>query len=84
MNEASEVPKNWNQEKEDILKHFGYDPKIYRYMQNCGWWLAERVYKEIPSLESYQELTGKKKIRVVLDYDPDYPRAMFRIEEIPN
>ncbi len=70
-------------DKEAVMKHFGYDPKTYIQMQ-VGWWPAEKVLFEMPILKSYQELTGNKKIRVVIDYDPDYPRAMFRVEQIPN
>ena len=78
--------KRWGEiplDKEATMRHFGYDPKVYKDLQ-VGWWPAEKVFMEIPTLKDYERLIGNKKIRVVLDYDPDYPRAMFRIEEIPS
>ena len=72
-----------NVSREDILRHFGYDPQIYRGMQ-CGLWESNKVYEEIPGLEGFQKIHGKKKVRVILDYDPDFPKAMFRVEQIPS
>ena len=72
-----------NLSKTEILRHFGYDPQIYSGIQ-CGLWNSEQVYEEIPGLKEFQKIHGKKKVRVILDYDPDYPKAMFRIEQIPE
>ncbi len=78
--------KRWGEiplDKEALLKHFGYDPRVY--INTCfGMWPSEKVYREFPTLESYEDLTGNGKIRVVLDFDPNFPRALFRIERIPK
>lgn len=71
-----------NLSKTEILRHFGYDPQIYSGIQ-CGLWNSEQVYEEIPGLKEFQKIHGKKKVRVILDYDPDYPKAMFRVEQMP-
>ena len=78
--------KRWGEiplDKEATMRHFGYDPQIYRGMQ-CGLWESNKVYEEIPGLEGFQKIHGRKKVRVILDYDPDFPKAMFRVEQIPS
>ena len=82
MNETYEVPKNWDQEKEDILKHFGYDPKVYA-KEGAGWWLSSDVYKHMPVLKRYEEQLKRGKARIIIDYDPDFSKAILRIEKLP-
>ncbi len=69
--------------KDEILEHYGYDPILYRVMP-IGLWKTEDVYKNIQYLESYMNMTGNRKVRVILDFDPNFPRSMFRVEQIPD
>ncbi len=70
-------------DKDAVLRHYGYDPEVFGRMA-VGLWPEKKVYEDIPYLQGYRKFMGDAKIRVVLDYDPNFPRAMFRIEKIPN
>lgn len=70
-------------DKDAVLRHYGYDPDVYRRMA-VGLWPEKKVYEELPYLKGYRAIMGDARIRVVLDYDPNFPRAMFRIEKIPS
>ena len=69
--------------KADILRHYGYDPRVYINL-SCGLWPKEKVFERLSCLKSYMDCIGHKKIRATLDFDPDYERAIFRIEHIPD
>ena len=69
-------------DKDAVLRHYGYDPDVFRNM-TVGLWPEKKVYEDLPYLAGYRKIMGDAKIRVVLDYDPNFPRALFRIEKIP-
>ena len=67
---------------DEVFAHFGYDhaktPGV-----GSGCWPNDgktimRHLRALPEiLEKYTD--PKKKIRVVFDYDPDFPRALFQL-----
>ncbi len=67
-----------------ILQHFGYDPFVYGKMLHAPTWSKEQLYKEMPYIKAISEVFPKRKLRIVIDYDPEYPRTLLRIEQIPT
>ena len=67
-----------------ILQHFGYDPFVYGMMQSTPIWCKERLFKEVPYVKGLSEIFPGRRLRIVIDYDPEYPRTLLRIEQIPT
>lgn len=75
MNKQTEAP--WPPEDE-ILQHYGYAPAdVHRNGVGVGYWKREEAlarFAEQP--EELKYLSDKKKIRIVFEYDPDFPVAL--------
>lgn len=84
MNRTFSTPKRWGKDaaRDETYAHFGYEVKLEPGV-GAGCWPNDgetimrhlRVLPEI--LENYT--APKKRIRVVFDYDPDFPRALFQL-----
>lgn len=63
-----------------IAEHFGYS--VDELAPTRGFWenngeVLKRLSGVQEALEKFRD--PKKKIRVIFDYDPDYPRALVQI-----
>ena len=73
-------PTNRTGEKEAVLKHFGYD---WRPCKKKGPWAlvfgpqARQWSGSRRCLTSWSLWTGRKKARVIFEYDPDFPTALL-------
>lgn len=71
---------DFHPDTEATLKHYGYDTEIAA--PAMGLWSNDgttisRLGKLPEVLSMYK--AEKRKIRVVFDYDPDYPRALLQV-----
>lgn len=66
-----------------VRRHYGYPDTEIPQTTYHGYWPKGLVMKRITMLPEFIQFTGleKKKFRLVLDYDPEFPRAMIHIEE---
>lgn len=82
MNKQTEAP--WPPEDE-ILQHYGYAPAdVHRNGVGVGYWKREEAlarFAEQP--EELKYLSDKKKIRIVFEYDPDFPVALHLFRACP-
>ena len=71
----------WVFNSKDVCSHYGYDeatdfigvpPNAVGYWRN-----NETVLDELARLP--EVLDRKQRVRIVFDYDPDYPRAMIQV-----
>lgn len=67
--------------RKKVLEHYGYEDTKERNVA-MGFWKTETVPERIRSLSDALNgtLDFEKKIRVIFEYDPDFPRAYLRIE----
>jgi len=65
--------------QETICAHYGYADTGQSVQR--GYWPKETVMERIALIPEYLRLSGleKKRFRLVLDYDPDFPRALISI-----
>ena len=57
--------------------HFGYDPELLR-KEASALWPRDELLEKVASLVDFikfEEL-DKKKFRIVIDHDPEYPRVL--------
>lgn len=71
---------DFHSDTEAALKHYGYDEKSAA--PAMGLWANDG--STIARLEKLPEVLSmykaeQRKIRVVFDYDPDYPRAVLQV-----
>jgi hypothetical protein len=73
----------WNDgmSREKVLEHYGYNDTKEMHVA-MGFWPKESVLENIKHLSEglLSVLDLKKKVRVIFEYDPDFPRAYLRIE----
>ncbi len=73
----------WNDgmSREAVLEHYGYED-IQEPHVAMGFWTKGSVPGRIENLSDAltKVLDFKKRIRVIFEYDPDFPRAYLRIE----
>lgn len=84
MNNTFSTPKEWSADttRKETFEHFGYEyerePK-----HGVGRWAndGEAIMRNIRALpEILEQFTDpKEKIRIIFDYDPNFPRALFQI-----
>ena len=84
MNDTFSTPKEWSADatRKETFEHFGYEyerePK-----HGVGRWAndGEAIMRNIRALpEILEQFTDpKEKIRIIFDYDPNFPRALFQI-----
>ena len=89
MNRTFSTSKRWGKDAthDETYAHFGYEVK-HESGVGAGCWPNDgetimRRLRFLPEiLEGYTD--PAKKIRVVFDYDPDFPRALFQIFELES
>lgn len=68
----------------DALKHYGYPEDTPDKDVGIGLWDKSDALDRLAKLpEMLPHLDGNKKIRVVFDYDPDFPKALLQITGLP-
>jgi hypothetical protein len=67
-----------------ILQHYGYDPLVYGRLYHTATWSKELILKKMSYIKDVSELYPNRKLRIVIDYDPEYPRGLCRVEQIPT
>lgn len=63
-----------------VMKHYGYDNNDKTHA--VGMWLNDdTVFQKLRELSDVVERFSdpRKKIRIIFDYDPDFPRALLQI-----
>lgn len=62
---------------ETVYQHYGYDPESGHHCTR-GFWPREQLTERLSELPDFVKLEGltKKKFRIVIDYDPEFPRAL--------
>jgi len=73
----------------EILRHYGYDPAKFaadeKAGMGCGFWNRDNALQRLKALpDVIQYLDPNKKIRIVFEYDPDFPAAMITMTGIKN
>lgn len=84
MNNTFSTPKHWAKDatNDEVYEHFGYEVTREAGV-GSGCWPNDgktimRYLRDLPEvLEQFSD--PKKRIRVVFDYDPDFPRALFQV-----
>ena len=66
--------------REEIFRHYGYPEDTPDKDVGIGLWDKSDALDRLAKLpEMLPYLDGNKKIRVVFDYDPDFPKALLQI-----
>lgn len=63
----------------DVFEHYGYE--YDNPLHGVGLWSNETVIKRLENLSSLVEqyAYGKQKVKIIFDYDPDFPRALLQV-----
>jgi len=84
MNNTFSTPKQWSKDaaRDETYAHFGYEVK-HEPGVGAGCWPndGKTIMQNLRALPEVLEQFSdpKKRIRVVFDYDPDFPRALFQV-----
>ena len=84
MNNTFSTPKQWPKDaaRDETYAHFGYEVKLEPGV-GTGCWSndGKTIMQNLRALPEILEQFSdpKKRIRVVFDYDPDFPRALFQV-----
>lgn len=84
MNRTFSAPKQWGKDAthDETYAHFGYEVK-HESGAGTGCWPndGKTIMQNLRALPEVLERFSdpKKRIRVVFDYDPDFPRALFQV-----
>jgi len=84
MNNTFSTPKQWPKDaaRDETYAHFGYEVKLEPGV-GAGCWPndGKTIMQNLRALPEILEQFSdpKKRIRVVFDYDPDFPRALFQV-----
>ena len=84
MNRTFSAPKQWGKDAthDETYAHFGYEVK-HESGAGTGCWPndGKTIMQNLRALPEVLEQFSdpKKRIRVVFDYDPDFPRALFQV-----
>lgn len=62
----------------DVFEHYGYE--YDNPLHGVGLWPNETVIQRLENLPAIFEQYGyeKRKVKIILDYDPDFPRALLQ------
>lgn len=65
---------------EIVFQHYGYDPENRHHCQR-GFWPREQLIENLNALGAYAmlEKLDKKKFRIVIDGDPEFPRVLIQV-----
>lgn len=64
-----------------VCKHYGYSDIDAIQKNYHAYWPKDTVMARITQIPEFLQLAGMKerKFRIILDYDPEFPRAMVRV-----
>ncbi len=67
--------------REAVLEHYGYEDTKEPHVA-MGFWTKDSVPERIKNLSDgiLSAIDLKKKVQVIFEYDPDFPRAFLRIK----
>lgn len=66
--------------REEVLLHFGYPKDTPEKGVGIGRWEKSKAFEKLANLPGLIPYLDKnKKIRIVFDYDPDFPRALLQV-----
>ena len=89
MNRTFSTPRRWGKDatRDETYAHFGYEVK-HESGVGTGCWSndGKTIMQNLRALPEILEQFSdpKKRIRVVFDYDPDFPRALFQFFELES
>jgi hypothetical protein len=89
MNSTFSTPKRRGKDatNDETYAHFGYEVK-HEFGVGAGCWPndGKTIMQNLRALPEILEQFSdpKKRIRVVFDYDPAFPRALFQIFELES
>ena len=65
---------------ETVYRHYGYGPED-RHRCTRGFWPREKLVESLAGLAEFAALEGldKKKFRIVIDGDPEFPRVLAQV-----
>lgn len=72
-----------NLSKNEVLAHYGYSKEALRKEGETGTgiWDKEEAFMRLDSLPEFMKFVDDtKKVRVIFEYDPDYPKALLITE----
>lgn len=72
--------EGWRLENpKDVFEHYGYE--YDNPLQGVGIWANETVIQRLKNLPAIFEQYGyeKRKVKIIFDYDPDFPRALLQV-----
>lgn len=78
------VRREWDKDatRDETFKHFGYE-NVHAPKHGTGCWAndGETIPRNIQELPEALELIVEpnEKVRIIFDYDPNFPRALFQI-----
>ena len=82
MAEMQTTKKVWEDgmSSEAVLEHYGYEDTREPHVA-MGFWPKESVPERIKNLSDglLSAIDFNKKVQVIFEYDPDFPRAFLRI-----
>jgi hypothetical protein len=67
--------------REEVLEHYGYGDTKEPHVA-MGFWKKDSVPERIKSLPDglLSAIDLNKKVQIIFEYDPDFPRAFLRIK----
>ena len=74
------MEKDRSDTREELLLHFGCPKDTQEKGVAVGCWEQSEAFDKLASLPGLLPyLDQNKKIRIVFDYDPDFPRALLQV-----
>lgn len=74
------MEKDRSDTRKELLLHFGYPKDTQEKGVAVGCWEMSEALDNLASLPGLLPYLDKnKKIRIVFDYDPDFPRALLQV-----
>lgn len=73
-------PKTPCPPREEIFRHYGYPKDTHDKGIAVGNWEKDDAFERLAFLpELIPYLDKSKKVKIIFDYDPDYPRALLQV-----
>lgn len=73
-------PKTPCPPREEIFRHYGYPEDTPDKGIAVGNWEKDDAFERLAFLpELIPYLDKSKKVKIIFDYDPDYPRALLQV-----
>lgn len=65
---------------EEIFRHYGYPEDTPNKGVAVGYWEKDEAFDRLAFLpELIPYLDRSKKVQIIFDYDPDYPRTLVQV-----